>query len=111
MHGIPERGLHRDLTFMERHEKTLGMSRSRADQYPLYGRDNDHLAGMVILQVGDSFIAGSHAFLTDENTVSDPFLSRPRPPHWQRQHLLQWSRGFNKNGRTVSITLQKRSKG
>lgn len=56
------------------------MRRRRADLCLLYRQDGENLGGMVILQVRDSFIAGSPLFLIDEDTESKVFFFKLRQP-------------------------------
>lgn len=65
---------------MEYHTEKLGRSQPRADLCLLCTQDTDDLTGIVIMQIDDSLITGLQTFVTDENTASKAFLSKPRQP-------------------------------
>lgn len=53
------------------------MCRSRTKSYLLFRRDEKDVARMVDLLVNDCLNIKSDAFLDDNQTVSEPFISKP----------------------------------
>lgn len=111
LYGIPESGLHWYLTYMEHHTDRLGMSRSRADPCLLFRHDFDRLSAMVILQVDDSLIAGSQIFLTDEDSASKAFLSKPRQRIGRKAICFNGLEICEKEGGTLSINQRRKIDG
>lgn len=63
LYGIPESGLHWFATYQKYHDKELETSATTVDQCVLYLHYDDHLDGLIVLQVGHSFGFGSERVL------------------------------------------------
>ena len=78
LYGIPESGLYWFSTYSKHHKEELKMSATTYDPCVLYQRKAKSLNGITILQVDDSFGAGSKLFLEKESQTGRKFLSKPR---------------------------------
>lgn len=87
------------------------MYRSRADPFLLYRRDENDLSVMVIVQVDDSLIADSQAFLKNDIMESKTFVSEPIQPVNKTGLCSMCSNFSQKRGGELSICQQDKIKG
>lgn len=67
LYGIPERGLHWYLTYLDHHLHTPGMKKTRMNPcLPNKRYGSGAFIGMVILQVDDTFSIGTKSFMGEE---------------------------------------------
>ena len=79
LYGVPESGLHWFITYRDHHEEKLGMKCCTVDNCLLYRREiAEKVPDIVMLQVDDSFGAGSRRFIEEEQQYSTEFRTKPR---------------------------------
>lgn len=78
LYDIAECGIHWYLTYLEHHVGGLRMRRERADPCVLHDRDDEGLTGFVLMQVDESFGAGTNAFLDNEDKTGEHSHPKPR---------------------------------
>lgn len=65
LHGIPYSGLHWSLTYLDHHTGSLNMHKKKVCPFLLVHHDQ-YLAGIIIMQVDDSFAIVRDAFIEEE---------------------------------------------
>lgn len=97
LYGIPEAGLLWYLTYRDHHITSLGMRPCTVDECIMFKHEEgEDIPNISILQVDDTFGCGTEAFLREEESASQKFITKPRellktgkPVSFNGSHITQ----------------------